>query len=401
MKLAIVISKLEQGGIPTALCSLLREISQNPNFKITLFVFCKINYSRFRLPKNVEVVYPSIILDSWFRKRKGLGIKDAILWYPLHILGVKLTPKPIYFIARKGKKYGNYDVAISYENDIPASNINFMVNDFVLNRIEARKKISWIHNDPYRLGFTASFIERKYKDFNIIVNVSEACKNKFDTIFPGYKEKSKLVYNCVDFEEVKREKVNVDMQEDVRGSNKEKILRIISISRLSNPQKRIDRMIETCVILKKRGLKEKFSWELYGDGPDENMLKKLAKDKGVTDVFKFCGKTRIPLILMNNSDVFVMSSDYEAFGLTLLESQIANTPVIVTDFPEAKESIVDGYSGYIVEKNPVAIADAIEKLICKPEELIKMRDYILEHPITNKRALEQFYSLFDSKGLGQ
>lgn len=387
-RIAIVKRNLGNGGIVAALTGLLNELSKDNELKVDLFLFSRSTEGRFRVPEGINVIYPSKILGIWFTGRKETRGLEKLLWYFWHIAG-RISMRPIEFFASHGKKYGPYDVAISFENDIGKPHVNMMSNDFALTRLIADKWLGWSHNDPYRLGYTHDFLKKRYEKFDMVINVSKSCKKKFDEIIPEYSYKSKVVYNCVhiDNNEIMKSSVPVPL---------DRPLKIISVCRIDNKQKRIDRAIDVCVLLKKDGYGRKFNWKIYGDGPDKQSLGLMIEQKGVSDVIQLEGNTNHALEKMKNSDLFVMMSDYESFGLTLLESRSQELPVIVTDFPEAKESVRDSQSGYIVEMSVHAIAEKIKELIENPSDINRMSAYCKSHPITNELALQQFYEAINS-----
>lgn len=387
-KIAIVKRNLGNGGIVAALTGLLNELSKDKELEVDLFLFSRSTEGRFHVPDGINVIYPSKVLDIWFTGRKETHGLDKLPWYFWHIAG-KISMRPIEFFASHGKKYGPYDVAISFENDIGKPYVNMMSNDFALTRITADKKLGWSHNDPYRLGYTHDFLKKKYEQFDMIINVSKSCKKKFDEIIPEYSDKSKVVYNCVHIEDNEIKKSDVPVPLD-------RPLKVISVCRIDNKQKRIDRAIDVCVLLKNDGYGGKFHWKIYGDGPDRQRLEFMIKQKNVSDVIQLEGNTNHALEMMKTSDLFVMMSDYESFGLTLLESRSQELPVIVTDFPEAKESVQDGQSGYIVEMSAHAIAEKIKELIENPDDINRMRAYCKKHPVTNELAIQQFYEVINS-----
>lgn len=384
MRLAIVTNKIDGGGVGTALASLLYELAKDNTLSIDLFVFGRTNESRFHIPDNINRIYPSKILDLWFEsKGKSRGFRK-LEWLLVKGFGLKLSMRPIELTSVRGQIYGDYDVGISYVNDIADPDINFMANDFVLHRIKADKYISWIHNDAYKLGFTNNYCLNRYRDFDLIVNVSAGNKAKFDEICPEYMHKSVVIYNCVNLEE----KCEVEYK-----WNKDGRFHIISVSRLANKQKRIDRMIDVCAELNRRGYQDMYVWHMFGSGSDEGMLKTYANEKGVYDNFVFEGQTLEPLNEMSKADIYVMTSDYEGYGLTILEALLQELPVLVTNFPEAKESVRNGENGYITDFDVDDITNKIIMLMSDDQIYSKTVENIRKNPVTNAIALRQFYNL--------
>ena len=72
-------------------------------------------------------------------------------------------------------------------------------------------------------------------------------------------------------------------------------------------------------------------------------------------------------------DVFALPSDYESFGLVLLEAGAFRKPVVATEVGGVREAIEHGVSGLIVEPGDnKALADAIIRLLGDPDEARRM-----------------------------
>jgi len=102
---------------------------------------------------------------------------------------------------------------------------------------------------------------------------------------------------------------------------------------------------------------------LAGDGPNRAHLESLAGELGITGVVEFLGnRTDIPELL-GESDVAVLATHTEGFGLVLAEAMAAETPIIATDLPVTREVLQDGACGLLVPgRDPQAIAGAIRRL---------------------------------------
>ena len=99
-------------------------------------------------------------------------------------------------------------------------------------------------------------------------------------------------------------------------------------------RKRLETLVKGAKVLKERGFKM-FVALIGGKGPLTEYLKKLAVDLGVQDVVRFAGwipDEELPLYY-RAADVFVVTSEYEAGPLTMLEAGIRGVPLVVADVP--------------------------------------------------------------------
>jgi L-malate glycosyltransferase len=84
-----------------------------------------------------------------------------------------------------------------------------------------------------------------------------------------------------------------------------------------------------------------------GDGPERPLAESLARDLHVYDDMRFVGKQEQMEEILAIADLFVLTSDYESFGLAALEAMAAGVPVISTNAGGLPEINVDGVTGYM------------------------------------------------------
>ena len=112
---------------------------------------------------------------------------------------------------------------------------------------------------------------------------------------------------------------------------------IITMVAAFRPQKDQDTLIKALSLLPT----DKFVLWLVGDGVRREQLEMLVVENGLTNVVKFWGiRQDIPNIL-RSSDITVMSSHYEGFGLTSVEGMASGKPFIASDVDGLRE-VVEG-----------------------------------------------------------
>lgn len=385
-KLLIINTHLKSGGgVTSALINLLNELSKLNLYEIDLLVFSSNGYCKSEISETINIVKSPFWLDIWYSVRedyRNISLKK-LLWFALHLIGkIISSDKIVNYLIKKAKKIKGYDVVIAFSNDIYSVNTNLGCNDFAIKAVDAKKKIAWIHNDSYRLGFNYDNCKKAYANFDFIVNVSYACKKMFDEIIPEYKDKSKVVYNMFNIKRIR-------LLEDKKNPYDREKFNIVTVARLDNKQKRIDKIIYCCEKLKSDGLTN-FKWHVVGDGPDRDWLVSLSYEKGTNDVITFEGGKNNPYPHMKYADIFVLTSDYEAYAMVMTESLLTGTPVITTNFPAASEVISDNKNGIISLMDEKSIYDAVKKVIQNPDLIEKMEKYIASNKISNELALQQF-----------
>ena len=145
---------------------------------------------------------------------------------------------------------------------------------------------------------------------------------------------------------------------------------------------------------------------MIGDGPDKTKAEKLAFEYGLLDKVKFLGKTQEVAEILCFSDLMILPSQTESFGLAALEAMISSTPVISTNSGGLPELNVHGKTGFLVEIGDIdAISKYSVKILSDKKALIKMKKEAYLHSIkydinlvvplyekTYQRALDMFTS---------
>lgn len=112
---------------------------------------------------------------------------------------------------------------------------------------------------------------------------------------------------------------------------------------------------------------------LVGDGPERNRLELLALELGLGARINFAGFRHDVAELLAQSNVFLMSSDYEGISIAVLEAMRAALPVVGTRVGGMAETVRHGHSGLLVEAGDIeAMAYAIRTLFNSPKERARL-----------------------------
>jgi len=138
----------------------------------------------------------------------------------------------------------------------------------------------------------------------------------------------------------------------------EVILSTVSYLRpFKNPQV----LVEACKELRERSIPVRLL--VAGDGEMLPDLKALAKRVGVEDRVHWLGNVSDPRTLLQATDIFVLASVGEAFGLVLAEAMACGVPVVGSRSGSLSEVVEEEYTGLLARpRDAVAFADAIERL---------------------------------------
>jgi glycosyltransferase involved in cell wall biosynthesis len=129
---------------------------------------------------------------------------------------------------------------------------------------------------------------------------------------------------------------------------------------------------------------------MVGDGPRREELVALCANLGLENGVVFTGVRRDVPQILHLMDIFVLSSDWEGFPMTILEAMACGKPVVATDVGGNREAVVEGETGFLLRARDVSgIAEAILKLIRDP----KMRKEM------GKKARERFLAHFTAEAM--
>ena len=208
-------------------------------------------------------------------------------------------------------------------------------------------------------------VEFSINQSDTITSVSESLKR--DTLqFFKISKNIEVINNFIDnseFDECKECNRNQFAQPD------EKIL--IHVSNL-RPVKRVEDVLQ---IFKNIQGKIKSKLIIIGEGPDmEKISQFLEENPELINKIRLLGKVNELYSILQLSDVFILPSEQESFGLAALEAMAASTPVISSNAGGIPEVNIQGETGFLAETGNVeAMSNYTIKLLGSESLLKKMK----------------------------
>lgn len=201
------------------------------------------------------------------------------------------------------------------------------------------------------------------EESDILTAVSQNLREETYKNFDIHKE-IEVIYNFVD---VKRfNKKPVDAFRKLVAPQGEKI--IVHASNFRKV-KRVEDVINAFLLINEK-IPSKLL--LLGDGPERHAAESICRDCVAVNNIKFLGKQEQMEDILPLADLFLLTSEYESFGLAALEAMAAEVPVISTNAGGLPEINIPGETGYMT--NVGDIADMCEKALS-----------ILQDPETHQR----------------
>lgn len=124
---------------------------------------------------------------------------------------------------------------------------------------------------------------------------------------------------------------------------------------------------------------------LVGDGPDRSECERLCRQLDLCDSVKFLGKQEALVEILTSSDLFLIPSQSESFGLAALEAMACGLPVVSSSVGGLPELVRHNETGFIAEIGDV---DRMAKYAL--DLLTNERKYELFAANARKRAVENF-----------
>jgi len=141
------------------------------------------------------------------------------------------------------------------------------------------------------------------------------------------------------------------------------------------------------LLLKALSRLQREAWQLdfVGDGPLLASVSRLANELGIGERVRFLGaRSDIPEILAG-SDIFVLTSRYEGFPISILEAMRAGLPVVASDVGGVSEAVLEGLTGFLIRRGDwKTLRDRLKTLLINPELRVRM----------GKRGRKRYEQLF-------
>ena len=221
-----------------------------------------------------------------------------------------------------------------------------------------------------------------------VTSVSESLKQDTLNVFEVHKE-IKVIPNFVDFS--KHQHHDEDCQRSLIAPDDQKIITHISNFR---KVKRIDDVIEVFYRTQKE---VNAILIMVGDGPERLRAMETCEKLGIENKVKFLGKSNQVYQILCYSDLFVLPSASESFGLAALEAMMMRVPVISTNVGGLPEVNIEGESGYLFELGDVeGMAQKSIALLNDEQKLESMKDraYILAKRFDIEAIVSQYVAVY-------
>lgn len=274
------------------------------------------------------------------------------------------------------------DVAINQKLDIlhvhyaiPHASAAFSAQQILKTRNIDLPFITTLHGtDITLLGKDKSFqpvIEFAINQSDAVTAVSESLKEDTYQFF-DIKKNIEVIPNFID---PSLYRFAEDIELRAQFAEKDEVI----ITHISNFRK-VKRVDDVIHIFK--GVQQQLSAKLLmvGDGPELHQVKNLARELGISDKVFFLGKSKRIEQITSISDVFLLPSETESFGLVALEAMASGVAVVSSNVGGLAEVNKDGVTGFLNDVGDIEGMIASVLTILKDKDtLASFKTNALEH----------------------
>jgi len=370
------------GGVSILLEDILRVIDYS-KYNVDILILHNNGDRMKNLPEGVNIFYGTKFFDTI-----DIPIREIL---SIKYIGKLISKARLVFYLKTGlinnkikkerKKILNkqYDAEIAFKDGFTAI---FTANG------DSIKKIHWLHSDYLRDDPNAKYkklLTKAYDKFDVIVGISEGVKKHFNDIYRN-SEKTIVINDLIDEQKVK------DMAGEKEPYTGEK-LRVTCVGRL-HPYKGFEQLLYAMKKLKDEGLLDNININVLGEGFERKSLINLRAELGLDNYIEFLGNKENPYTYLNNSDLFILSSKAEAFGIVVVEAQMLGVPVLATDCVSIRELVTDNVTGLVVENSAEGLYNGFKKLIIDKELLSEFSENLKTYQYNNNKIIKELNDLF-------
>lgn len=396
-KLLFVVPTLESGGAEKSLVNLLHNLDKR-KYEVDVLIFKKTGIFLSMLPSEVNLIelknnFPilgnkykkvfwllkkfkldlfiklfKLVLDKSDLKKNG-RLWEQIMWNSIYREACLKHPN-------------KYDIAVGY--------LQGVANYFVIDKVDATKKILWMHTDYITGGLDPNIDKPYFKFADNIVTVSEACLSSLINIFPEYENKFCVIQNI-------SSKATILKQAFIEPGDEFSAYNGIKILTIAKPcySKGIDIALHATKILKELGYD--FKWFYigrYSQKEYDDIMHNVSELK-VNKEFKLLGEKINPYKYLSRATIYVHPSRLEGRSMAVDEAMLLAKPILVTNFPTAFQQIDNGLNGLIVESNAVSVANGIVNLLDNKLLRDSLVSYLEHNYKDNTSEAEKFNKLIN------
>lgn len=372
---------MESGGVSKSMSSLVNTIDTD-KYAVDLLVVNPVGIFMNSIPKEINLITEesnALFLSSFPANMPKLLKKGYLKLFVMRFfsaLFMKINRGWAGWILSRGIKplQKEYDLAVDFNGQQQLY--------YLVDKIKAKKKVSFFHSDYAKWGFYYGMDKRYYPKVDRIFTISETCVQAMKRYFPDQEDNIKL------FENISNEKFIQQMAlesiEDI-GENA-----IISVGHLSE-KKGTPLAFQSAEVLKDRGVK--FKWYFLGYNTRDYDYESIINQKQLRNHIVLLGIKANPYPYIKQADIVVHPSQFEGKSIALDEAKILAKPIVVTNFSTVSDQFENRVNATICAMDEISLADAIEELLGDEKLRNRYMESLKKQSYNNTSEIEKLYKL--------
>ena len=382
-KLLIVNNNMKVGGVQKSLLNLLWSLEGQ--YEVTLCLFSAQGAYLDRLPPWVNLVTcrgPARYLSMSQGQCRGA---DKLIRGGLAALCRVFGRDRVsgLILAFEKPLPEHYDCAIAYLHNGNIRSFYGGVQEFVLKKTRADRKVAWLHCDYGSCGANHPGNNRIIAKFDRIAACSDGCRRAFAGVMPELRSRCVTVPNFHCYEQIltlAKESVHY-----APGG-----IHCVSVARLAH-EKALDRGILAVAEARKAGLD---LWlHLVGGGGMEQKLRELTAGLGLQHRVVFHGEQPNPYPYMAAADLFLLTSYHEAAPMVIDEAVSLGLPVLTVRTTSSEEMVTARCAGWVCDNDQAALNEALLAVVSDAGALETVKNSLRKRTVDNTIAAEAFRRL--------
>lgn len=390
-KLLLVNNNMKIGGVQKSLQNLLWAMVGR--YELTLCLFCATGAYLAELPAGVRVISCGVPLRAL-----GLSQRECRA-QPLRYftrgalaLGCRAFGRgavlPLLLRGQPALE-GRYDCAVSFLHNGAPRQFYGGVNEFVLEKVNAARKVAFVHCDYARSGANCAENNALYARFDAVAACSDGCRESFLRAVPELSARCVTVPNFHRYETL-RALARTRPYPYPFGAPQ-----VLMVGRLAR-EKGVDRAILALRHARARGIPAVL--HLVGGGPEEAALRRLARELRLQDAVLFHGEQTNPYCFMQGADLLLVASRNEAAPMVIDEARALALPVLTTATVSSAEMVTGRGCGWVCENSQTALNAALCSVLRDGGALRGARARLAACCPDNALAIRRFTALVEGCG---
>lgn len=313
-----------------------------------------------------------ISFDRPFRLAGAAGYEENLYFHQVHMMGYAVLKTDCYTTAaavKMAELVREEGLEILHSHYAVPHAVSAMLAKQMCNG-SAVRLVTTIHGTDITLvGSNPAYapaVQMGLNQSDAIVSVSQWLARETEQRF-DLNKRCEVIYNFVDSAHFARNHKDTARFREQFAKPEEKILLHISNFR---PVKRVEDVI---LIFSHVAQAAPSILLMVGDGPDREKAIELARDLHILNRVRFLGLQENIADFLSIADALLFPSQYESFGLAVLEAMACEVPVVCSDGGGLPEVMVHGETGYLCSVGAVkCMANRVLDILRNPEKAAVM-----------------------------